>query len=273
MKKFFAVLTVVLFVFVLSACALADEAKLKTTDQLKTEKLAAQRGTVGQFIAEDLLGENKSLLLTTFEKYVDAVAALRQGKVRAIVMDEMPARRFLNEVEGLAIMEDALSEENYAIGFRKGNTELVEAVNKALSEIKADGKLDKIFEKYYSVFLAGDASSIHPEDIDFNKGAKGGTLVVGTEAGFAPYELKVGTGFIGIDVEMCAAIAKKLDKELVIENMNFDALPMAVSTNKVDMICAGITVTEERKENMDFSENYVVGAKQVALVRADDYEK
>ena len=72
---------------------------------------------------------------------------------------------------------------------------------------------------------------------------------------------------------MCAAIAKKLDKELVIINMNFDALPMAVSTNKVDIICAGITVTEERKQNMDFSDNYVVGAKQVALVRAADYEK
>lgn len=273
MKKFLAVLTVI-FILAFCACAFgAEEGKLKTTDQLKTERLAAQRGTVGQFIAEDLLGDNKSLLLTTYEKYTDAVAALRQGKVRAIVMDEMPARRFLNEVDGLAIMENALSEENYAIGFRKGNKELVEAVNKALAEIKADGTLDKIFEKYYSTFLAGDASSIKPEDIDFNKGAKSGTLVVGTEAGFAPYELKVGTGFIGIDIEMCAAIAKKLDRELVIENMNFDALPMAVSTNKVDMICAGITVTEERKENMDFSENYVVGAKQVALVRADDYEK
>ena len=115
--------------------------------------------------------------------------------------------------------------------------------------------------------------SIDPKTIDFNKGAKGGKLVVGTEAGFAPYELKIGSGFIGIDVEMCAAIAKKLDRELVIENMNFDALPMAVSTNKVDMICAGMTVTEERKENMDFSEDYVIGAKQVILINAEDYEK
>ncbi|MBQ4470458.1 MAG: transporter substrate-binding domain-containing protein, partial [Synergistaceae bacterium] len=154
--------------------------------------------------------------------------------------------------------------------FKKGNTELVEKVNKALAEIKADGTLDKIFEKY----LAGDyMTTVKPENIDFNKGAKGGKLFVGTEAGFAPYELRVGTSFIGIDVEMCAAIAKKLDRELVIENMNFDALPMAVSTGKVDIICAGITVTDERKENMDFSDNYVVGAKQVALVRADDYEK
>ena len=265
-KKVFALL------FVLALCVgvcSADEAKLKSPSDLKTEKLAAQRGTVGQFLAEDLLGDKKALFLTTYEKYVDAIAALRQGKVRAVIMDEMPAKRFLNEVEGLAIMNEPLSEENYAIGFRKGNTELVSQVNKALAEMKADGTMDKIFAKY----LDGDYSAVKPEDIDFNKGAKGGKLFVGTEAGFAPYELKVGTGFIGIDVEMCAYIAKKLDRELVIENMNFDALPMAVSTNKVDMICAGITVTDERKENMDFSDNYVVGAKQVAVVKSDDYEK
>ena len=256
MKKLIAVCLCVLAVFA-GAC-FAEEGKLKNIDQLKTERLAAQRGTVGQFIAEDMLGDNKAKLLTTFEKYVDAIASLRQGKVRAVVMDELPAKRFLSEVEGLAIMKQALSEENYAIGFRKGNTELVEQVNKILAEMKADGTLDGIFAKY----LVGDYSA-----------AKDGKLYVGTEAGFAPYELRVGSGFIGIDIEMCAHIAKKLGKELVIENMNFDALPMAVSTNKVDMICAGITVTDERKENMDFSDNYVVGAKQVAVVRADDYEE
>ena len=199
---------------------------------------------------------------------MDAIASLRQGKVRAVVMDELPAKRFLSEVAGLTLMDEALSEESYAIGFKKGNAGLLGQVNKALSELKADGTLAAIFDKY----LNGDVGAISPEGIDLNKGAKGGRLVVGTEAGFAPYELKVGSGYIGIDIEMCAAIAKKLGRELVIENMNFDALPMAVSTGKVDMICAGITVTEERKENMDFSDNYVEGARQVAVVRADDYQ-
>ena len=241
---------------------------LRGVEQLKTARLAAQRGTVGQFIAEDLLGDKKGELLTTYEKYVDAIASLRQGKVRAVVMDELPAKRFLSEVAGLTLMDEALSEESYAIGFKKGNAGLLGQVNKALSELKADGTLAAIFDKY----LNGDVGAISPEGIDLNKWARGGRLVVGTEAGFAPYELKVGSGYIGIDIEMCAAIAKKLGRELVIENMNFDALPMAVSTGKVDMICAGITVTEERKENMDFSDNYVEGARQVAVVRADDYQ-
>lgn len=265
MKKFFALL----LVLALCSCAFAEGEKLKDIDQLKTERLAAQRGTTGQLIAEDLLGDKKAELLTTYEKYVDAVAALRQGKIRAVVMDEMPAKRFVKEIDVLAIMDEPLSVESYAIGFKKGNSELVSQVNKILSEMKSDGTMDAIFAKY----IGGDYSSVKPADIDLNKDAKNGKLYVGTEAGFAPYELRVGNGFIGIDVEMCAHIAKKLGRELVIINMNFDALPTAVSTGKVDMICAGMTVTDERKENMDFSEDYVTGAKQVALIRADDYEK
>ena len=260
-------LGILLFTSVLAGAACGAEGKLKGVEDLKTERLAAQRGTVGQFLAEDLLGDNKGLLLTTYEKYVDAIAALRQGRVRAVVMDELPARRFLEAVEGLALMAEPLSEENYAIGFRKGNEELREQVNKALSELKADGTLAAIFDKY----LTGDVTSVDPKEIDMNAGAAE-KLVMGTEAGFAPYELKVGDGYVGIDVEMAAAIAKKLGRALVIENMNFDALPMAVATGKVDMICAGITVTEDRRQNMDFSDNYVEGARQVALVRAGDYE-
>ena len=251
--------------FLFSGAALAAE-KLTSVEQLKDQKLAAQRGTVGQFLAEDLLGERQKELLTTYEKYVDAIAALRQEKVRAVIMDEAPAQRFLKSVENLVVMHEPLSEESYAIGFKKGNAELRDRVNAALAEMKADGTLAAIMEKYN-----GDAA-VKPEDIDLNKGAEGGKLIMGTEAGFAPYELKVGNGYIGIDVEMAAGIAKRLNRELVIENMNFDALPMAVASGKVDMICAGITVTEDRKKNMDFSDNYVEGAKQVAVVRADDYE-
>ena len=252
-----------LFALVLSGAARANE-KLTKIGQLEMEKLAAQRGTVGQFLAEELLGEAHKDLLTTYEKYVDAIAALRQGKVRAVIMDEGPAKRFLASVPGLAAMKEPLSEESYAIGFKKGNDALRSQVDAALEAMKQDGTLQAIFDKYNS-----DAE-VKPEDIDLNVGASGGKLVMGTEAGFAPYELKVGEGYVGIDIEMAAAIAKRLGKELVIENLNFDALPMAVASGKVDMICAGISVTEERKKNMDFSVNYVEGAKQVAVVRAED---
>lgn len=262
------ILCVCLAVLALAGAAgVAADAKLKSPDDLKGQPLTAQRGTVGHMIAEEILGESSKKLLVTYERYADAVAALRQGKARAVIMDEGPANQFVKSVNGLAIMKQPLTEESYAIGIKKGNTQLVEQVNAALADLKSTGTLQAIIDKYMS------GQKVSPKDIDLNKGAAGGKLVLGTEAGFAPYELKVGNGYIGIDIEMMAAIAKRLNKELVVQNINFDALPMALNSGKVDVIAAGITVTEDRKKNMEFSENYVEGARQVALVLAADLEE
>lgn len=232
-------------------------------DDLKGHKLAAQRGTVGEGLAKDLVGEDN---VVTFEKYVDAVTALEQKKVDGVIMDQRPAERFVKERQGLVIMAEPMSVESYAIALKKGNTELQKQLDDCLKKMKEDGSLTKIIDKYNSDV------DVKPEDIDLNKGAAGGKLVMGTEAGFAPYELKVGDGYIGVDIEIMAHIAKMLDKELVIENMNFDSLPAAVNSGKIDCAVAGITVTDDRKENMDFTVPYVEDARQVALVRAADYK-
>lgn len=260
MKKLLCVVAVML---AFAACASAAEAPLKSIEELASQSLAAQRGTTGAMIAEEMLGDAAKTMLTTYERYADAIAALRSKKVRAVIMDEAPAARFVEGADDIVIMDEPLAVESYAIGFKKGS-ELVAQVNEHLTAIKESGELAAIIDKYMS------GADVKPEDIDLNKGASGGELVMGTEAGFAPYELRVGSGYIGIDVEVMALVAKRMGRELVVENMNFDALPMAVSTGKVDLIAAGITVTEERKKNMDFSVNYIEGAKQVAVVRADD---
>lgn len=239
---------------------------IKTVDDLKKMNLSAQRGTVGADIAAELLGDKADKQLKTYEKYADAIQALNQGKVQAVIMDEKPAKNFVAQNDKLVIMQPAIQEENYAIGIKKGNKEMLDAANKVISSMKADGSLEKLFKKYENI------DGIKGADIDLNKGAAGGKLIVGTEAGFAPYELKVADGYIGIDIELCAAIAKSLDKELVVKDMAFDSLPAALNAGQVDMICAGITVTDERKENMDFSENYFEGAKQVAVVLKSEYK-
>ncbi len=246
----------------------ADEsgaaAEIASPQDLADKKISAQRGTVGDSLAQEL-STDADKLVTTYEKYVDAVQALEQDKVTAIIMDERPAKRFVDEREGLVIMEEALTEESYAVAIKKGNVEMKKAIDEALTELKENGKLQAIIDKYNS------DTPVKPEDIDLNKGAAGGTLTVGLEAGFAPYELKVGDGYIGIDIEMMAEVAKIMDRELVIENMNFDALPGAVNSGKIDCIAAGMTVTPEREQNMDFSVPYVEGARQVALIKAADY--
>ena len=83
------------------------------------------------------------------------------------------------------------------------------------------------------------------------------TLTMATEATFPPYEFLRGPEIVGIDVELSRAVAQKLGKEFRAENMDFDSVIPAVISGKADLAASGITVTEDRKKNVDFSEPYV----------------
>ena len=98
--------------------------------------------------------------------------------------------------------------------------------------------------------------------------AEGGTLVMATNAEFPPYEYHEGDEIVGIDAEIAAAIAEKLGMELQVEDMAFDSLIPAIQSNKADMVLAGMTVTEDRLENVNFSDSYATGV-QVVIVKED----
>jgi len=95
------------------------------------------------------------------------------------------------------------------------------------------------------------------------------TIIVGTEAGFAPYEYMVGNDVVGIDMDISQAIADALGKELVIKNMEFDGALLQVQQGTIDFVAAGVSVSEERKEVMDFSIDYV-DSTEVVLVNKEN---
>lgn len=94
-----------------------------------------------------------------------------------------------------------------------------------------------------------------------------GTLVWGTNAAFPPFESKDGNGnVVGVDAEIAKAVADELGVELVVEDMEFDSLPAALKSGKIDIIGAGYTENDERLQEMDFSSKYFT-AKQVVVVK------
>nr|WP_326127363.1 transporter substrate-binding domain-containing protein [uncultured Oscillibacter sp.] len=112
------------------------------------------------------------------------------------------------------------------------------------------------------------ANTDAPADAAFTT-VESGKLHMSTNAEFPPYEMTTDAGgFEGIDVEVADAIAKKLGLELVVDDMGFDAALTAVQTGQSDIAMAGITVTDERKEVMDFSDSYATGI-QVVIVKED----
>ena len=97
---------------------------------------------------------------------------------------------------------------------------------------------------------------------------KNDPLVMATNAEFPPYEFMQDGKIVGIDAEIAQAIADKLDRELVIENVDFDSLIPGVSSGKYDFVMAGLTVTDERKEQVNFTQSYATGV-QVIIVKED----
>ena len=98
-----------------------------------------------------------------------------------------------------------------------------------------------------------------------------GKLIMSTNAAFPPYEMTTDSGeFEGIDIETAQAIADKLGLELQIDDMDFDAALLSVQQGKADIVMAGVTVTDERKAVMDFSDSYATGIQSIIVPEGSD---
>ena len=260
MKKLKQILIVALVLSSLlaTACgtsAAADSIKIGTQEDLKGKIIAVQMGTIGDDIASD---DVEAKEVQRFTAYPDAVSSLKQKKVDCIVMDADTAAAYVKQNEDLVVLDVGFAAEEYAMAVQKTGTEdLLKAINDVIAELKADGSIIKFKESHAT--QEGKAP-------DFNKGAAGGKLIVGTNPTFPPYEYSQGDTIVGADIDIMAAVAKKLNKELVIENINFDGLIPALNSGKIEVIAAGMTVTEERKVNVTFSDPYT-DAKQVVVIR------
>lgn len=160
------------------------------------------------------------------------------------------------------VIDIELTEEYYAFGVDKNQPELLEQVNAFIAEIKANGQLEEIFNKYFG---DGTPTAVTSAALDESKDQ----LVVATNAEFPPFEYTEGTNYLGVDMEIAALLAQELGKELVIQNMDFDAVCLSVGTQRCDIAMAGLTISEEREEVVTFSESYYQ-ASQKLIVPADD---
>ena len=119
---------------------------IKSVDDLSEKtKIGVQLGTTGDIYAKDDFGDEA---VQEFDKGADAVQALLAGKIDCVIIDNEPAKSFVAANEGLEILSTSYAEEEYAICFKKDNTELQTKVNGALKELIADGTLQKIVNKY-----------------------------------------------------------------------------------------------------------------------------
>jgi polar amino acid transport system substrate-binding protein len=257
-KKFFAAMAAgVLSAAVFTSCGSVPENTVHSIDDLEGKVIGVQLGTVGDLYASDV----KDASVQQYNKGADAVQALKQGKVDAVIIDNAPAEEFVAKNDDLEILSDKYDPEEYAIAIKKGNDELTDEINGALKTLSENGTLDKI-ESNWIGEDKGNNPYTSPSNVERTKG----TLTMATNAEFPPYESKENGEIVGFDVDMMQAVCDELGYELEIDDMAFDSIIAAVDSGKADVGVAGMTVTKDRLKNVNFSDTYT-SAEQVVIVR------
>ncbi len=121
-----------------------SESEIASPADLVGKKIGVQLGTTGDIFAGDI----EDATIERFNKGFEAVQSLTQGKIDAVIIDNEPAKVFVSQSDGLRILEEEYTVEEYAIAVSKNNTELLDSINASLARLEESGKLDEIINKY-----------------------------------------------------------------------------------------------------------------------------
>ena len=250
MKKIIAlVLALVMCLTLFAACGKKTETKV-----------AVQKGTTSFMYAELL----KGVQTVSYDTFALAVNDMKNGNAAYVMVDKTTAKSLCKEIEGIKMIDIALSSENYGIAIDPNQADLKTKIDDILTAKAAE--IDAIKDKY----MNGEETKYVGVTSATKDTAKAATqLVVATNAEFAPWEYKEGDKYYGIDMEIAQLLATELGLELVIDNMEFDMVVGAVGKQGVDIAMSGITITAERLGVVNFSTPYYTEAL-VVVCKADD---
>ena len=160
------------------------------------------------------------------------------------------------------VIDIDLTDEEYAFGVDKDQPELLEQANAFIAKVLEDGTFDEICDKYFG---DGEPEAVQSAELDTSKDQ----LVVATNAAFEPFEYTQGDNYYGIDMELAALFAEELGQELVIQNMDFDAVCLSVGQHKCDIAMAGLTINDEREELVTFTDSYYQASQRLIVPSTD----
>ncbi len=262
MRKVFASMTAVSMAaaVMLAGCG-SDNSDKKTTTAASTEKAteAATEKASTEAASTEAETEKASTEAASSE---EASSENASEEASSEASTKEAAAKADDENAKVRVIDIDLTSEQYAFGVNKDETDLLEKTNEFIAKIMEDGTFDEICDHYF-----GDGEPVMVKSAEYDESKD--QLVVATNAGFEPFEFMKGEDYCGIDMEMAALLADYLGKELVIQNMDFDAVCLSVGQGKCDIAMAGLTITESRKDQVTFTDSYY-NASQKLIVAADD---
>ena len=240
----------------------AEQKEIAGAADLEGARIGVQLGTTGDIYVSDYEGDEAGTTVERYNKGADAIQALKLGKIDCVVIDEQPGIEFVKQKSNIRIIDEEFSLEDYAFCVSKENTELLAQINTAIEKLQADGTIDDIIKNYIGTEEEIGAYPYVSKDV----ARTNGTLIIGTNAEFPPYEYYENNQITGIDMDIMRAVSDELGMDMQIEDMAFDSIIAAITSGKVNVGASGFTVTEDRKKNINFTDTYIT-TKQVIIVR------
>lgn len=268
-----------------------DDDSITGYKDLAGETVSAKTGTEGYAFAESL-GEEYGFEVTGFQDASDAYNDVTAGN-SAATFDDYPILAYgiaTGNVDLKTVTEQEKAS-SYGMGVKKGaNAELVTAFNEGLANLIEDGTYQEILDDYLGDD-APEAASIGngqaalgnqtldvgepgqlPENPDFatDTPVENGTFTIATDTTFAPFIYQEGGENVGIDMDLLRAIAANQGFEVEVKTLGFDGALAAVTSGQADGMIAGMSITEERKQEFDFSDPYYSSGVQMAVAEGSD---
>lgn len=264
MKTIFRLSVLALFAFLISGCK-NKETVFQNIDMLKGGKtIAVPSGTVADQFVLKRLPDAKIIYLNDA---LDCALAVKNGAADAAAYDKPILQNIAAKNGGLNVLPELLADDQYGFAFRMEDTLLKSAADEVIKSLKNNGLDQQMMERW---FPAKGLPGAMPE---INLSGTDGVLRFGTSAVTEPMSfIDANHQISGFDIELAGYIAQKLNKKLEIIDMKFDAMLPALISGKVDMVGAGLSITEERAKKVLFTTPYYIGGIAVLVKSADQEE-
>ncbi len=238
---------------------------ITSLSDLEHSSIAVETGTnFPQHVLKSLPEAN----IVYYNNTADQVDALKNGKVDAVAYDEPTARYLMNQDDSVTFLPELLESVDYGFIFQMNGEgeKLRDQLNDYLAKIKSDGTMESLQKKW---FEAADVSTVEKSDYRALPDAVG-TLKLAT-AQNPPFSMSVDEQLCGYDIDLFSGFCEEYGYALEVTDVSMDALLPAVQSGKYDAACCGISITEERKESMLFSDPDYSGGT-VLVVRKEGAE-
>ena len=249
--------------------------KITKYEELSGKTVGVKNGTAAQRFLESIK-DKYGFTIKTFDTGDLMNNSLSTGAVNAIMDDKPVIEYAINQGQDLSINMDGEAVGSFAFGVKKGSKYeyLVTEFNEALAQMKKDGSLEKIINKWTN--SSKTSSQVTSLTSTTSAGQKATPVkskyVIASDSSFAPFVFQNSSNqYTGIDMDLIKAIAEDQGFEIEITNPGFDAAINAVQSGQADGMIAGMSVTDARKETFDFSDSYytantILGVKESSTI-------